>query len=93
MGRIYTLLVVKVSMHMLVNPWSFVIHTHGNELHQIPGALHGVNPSLIDVCLHGKDLRTSCCESFYAYACDSLVLSFVIHMGMNYVKFEGHLTV
>ena len=26
MGRIYVLLVVKVSMHMLVNPWSFIIH-------------------------------------------------------------------
>ena len=26
MGRIYALLVVKVSMHMLGNPWSFVIH-------------------------------------------------------------------
>ena len=26
MGRIYALLIVKVSMHMLGNPWSFVIH-------------------------------------------------------------------
>ena len=26
MGRIYALLVVKVSMHMLGNPWSFVIY-------------------------------------------------------------------
>ena len=30
MGRIYTLLVVKVSMHMLGNPWSFVIHMGRN---------------------------------------------------------------
>ena len=50
MGRIYALLVMKVSMHILENPWSFLIHNHGNELrqiHLITGALHGVNPSLI----------------------------------------------
>ena len=32
------------------------------------------------VFIHGEDLRTSC-GSFYAYACESLVL--VIHMEMN----------
>ena len=45
MGRIYALLIVKVTMHMLGNPY-----THGNELrqiHLITGAPHGVNPSLI----------------------------------------------
>ena len=52
MGRIYTLLVVKGSMHnMLVNPSKLVLcYTHGNELRQIhlsTGAPHGVNPSLI----------------------------------------------
>ena len=50
MGRIYALLTVKVSIHVLGNPWSFVIVTHGNELrqiHLITGGPHGVNPSLI----------------------------------------------
>ena len=46
MGRIYALLIVKVSMHMLGNPWSFVIHM-GRQIHLITGAPHGVNPSLI----------------------------------------------
>ena len=75
-----------------VNPCSLAM-IHGNELrqlHLITGAPHCVNPSLIKllgVCMsiHGKDLRTSYCESFYAYAWNPW--SFVIHMGMNYVKF------
>ncbi len=53
MGRIYTLLVVKVSMQMLVNRWSY--NTHGNELYQIQRAPHSINPSLVnllDVCLY-----------------------------------------
>ena len=58
---------------------------HGNELcqnHLITGAPHCVNPSLIKllgVCLYnnyGEDLRTSCYESFYAHACESLVLCY-----------------
>ena len=63
-----------------VNPCSFMM-IHGNELrqiHLITGAPHDV---------HGEDLHTSCCESFYAYAWNSLVL--VIYMGMNYVKLLG----
>ena len=48
-GRIYALLVVKVSMYYA---WkSFVLcYTHGKELRQIhlfTGAPHGVNPSLL----------------------------------------------
>ena len=51
MGRIYALLVVKVSMHIILAWKSLVLcYTHGNELrqiHLITGAPHGVNPSLI----------------------------------------------
>ena len=52
----------------------------GNELcqiHLITGAPHGVNPKIARcVSIHGEDLRTSCCESFYAYAWKSLVLCY-----------------
>ena len=41
MGRIYALLIVKISMHMFGNPWYFVIHMGMDWLR------HGVNPSLI----------------------------------------------
>ena len=65
-----------------VNPCSFVM-IHGNELrqlHLITGAPQCVNPSLKKtawcVSIHGKDLRTSYCESFYAYAWKSLVLCY-----------------
>ena len=63
MSRIYALLIVKVYMRMLGNPWNLVIHIHGNELRQIHliiGAPHRINPSLIIknfvrcVSIHGR---------------------------------------
>ena len=50
MGRIYALLIVKISMHIYAWKSLVLCYTHGNELrqiHLITGAPHGVNPSLI----------------------------------------------
>ena len=49
MGRIYALLIMKVSMHYA---WKSLVlcYTRGNELrqiHLITGAPHGVNPPLV----------------------------------------------
>ena len=64
---------------------------HGNELHQlhlITGAPHGVNPSLIKllgVCLYmGRIYALLVKVSMHMLGNP---WSFVIHMGMNYVKF------
>ena len=87
-------------MYPIINPCSFVM-IHGNELHQIhliTGALHCVRPSLIKllgVCLYMGTIYALVKVSMHIIMLGNF-LSFVIHMGMNYVKFtnlQGHLVV
>ena len=81
---------------ILVNPCSFVM-IHGNELHQIyliTGAPHCVNPSLIK--LLGVTLCLYMGRIYALLVKISMQMlgnpwSFVIHMGMNYIKLQGHL--
>ena len=82
-----------------VNPCSFVM-IHGNELrqlHLITGAPHCVNPPLIKllgVCLYMGRIYALLVVKVSMHMLGN-PWSFVIHMGMNYVKFtllQGHLT-
>ena len=76
-----------------VNPCSFVM-IHGNELrqlHLITGAPQCVNPSLIKllgVCLYmGRIYALLIVKVSIHMLGNPSSWSFVIHMGMNYVKF------
>ena len=74
-----------------VNPCSFVM-IHGNELHQlhlITGAPHCINPPLIKllgVCLYTRRIYALLVVKVSMHMLGN-PWSFVLHMGMNYVKF------
>ena len=50
-GWIYALLVVKVSMHVLGNPWSFVKHIGINSTNRGTSWYKSFLNNFLDVCL------------------------------------------